>query len=81
MNFIQCKFKSYEGEPDAELGGIAVYKYDHLVGVICGCCGRFIPAKAVRILKEYDFWCDFNEAMIRFHEAAEEWDDNDEEDI
>lgn len=40
MHFEQVKFRTYIGEQDAELGGIAIYKYDNLEGVICGLCGR-----------------------------------------
>jgi hypothetical protein len=78
MRFSQCKFISYNGNTAAELGGIAVYKYDHLIGVICGCCGNWIPEKNCEILEEYDFWVPFGEALVDFHDSAEEWDDEEE---
>ncbi len=76
MEFEQVKFRTYDGEPDAELGGIAVFRYGNLLGVICGCCGSWHPAKNVRILEEYEYWLDFGSAIVAFNEAAEMWPDD-----
>ena len=76
MNFEQIKFRTYGGEPDAELGGIAVYKYDHLIGVICGCCGKWHRAKDVQILEHYEYWLDFGSAIVECNDEAAEWDDD-----
>ena len=75
MSFVQVKFKTVYGEPDAVMGGIAVYKYDHLIGVICGCCGHYHPAKEVFIVKEYEEWLNLGNAIIEINDAAEDWDD------
>lgn len=69
MHFEQVKFRTYIGEPDAELGGIAVYKYDNLEGVICGLCGRWHPAKEVKILKQYRDWVDLSDIIVEFNEV------------
>ena len=76
MEFKQCLFRSLDGEPDAELGGIAVYKYGKLIGVICLCCGRWISAKRAIILAEFPGWINLGDIFISATEMAEEWEDD-----
>lgn len=79
MEFKQCIFKSLDGEPDAELTGIAAYKYNHLIGVICLCCGRWISAKRAIIIDQFDDgWIDIGTPLYRMLEMADEWDDDGE---
>ena len=74
MEFAQVKFRSLHGDPHVELGGIAAYKYDHLVGVICGCCGGWHKAKDVYIIEEYDEWINFGSAIVDIHDD-DEWEE------
>lgn len=81
MEFKQCVFRTYDGEPDAELMGISVYKYGHLIGVICLCCGSWCSAKRVLILDELDGWFNLGDVLFRAVDMAEEWlEECDEED-
>lgn len=79
MTFEQVKFRTFSGEPDAELGGIAAFKYGKLLGVICGCCGRWCSAKEVQILEVYeDLWLDLGAAIVEIHDEAAEWPDEED---
>ena len=79
MEFKQCIFRTYDGEPDAELPGIAVYKYGNLIGVICLCCGSWCSAKRTKILAVLPGWIDLAENFIRTIECADEWDDEEDD--
>jgi hypothetical protein len=79
MEFEQVKFRFCDDKQGAEFGGIAVYKYYELVGVICGCCGLWYPAKDVQILDQYSIWLDISTPIVEFHDAAEELADEDKE--
>lgn len=79
MEFKQCIFRTYNGEPDAELAGISVYRYGKLIGVICLCCGGWNSARRVKILGEAPGWLDLGTYMYRSLEMAEEWDDDDDD--
>jgi hypothetical protein len=78
MEFKQCIFRTYDGEPDAELGGIAVYKFGNLIGVICMCCGGWRSAKRVQILAEFPGWVNIGDVIVAVNEMAEEWIEDDE---
>ena len=79
MEFKQCLFKTFEGEPDADLSGIAVYKYGHLLGVICLCCGKWHSAKHISQITEIEGWIDIGTTLFERLEAALEWIETDEE--
>lgn len=75
MYFEQVKFRTVNNSRDVELGGIAVYKYERLLGVICGCCGSWHRAKDVIIIESYEDWLDLGTAIVEVHDEADEWDD------
>jgi len=79
MEFHQCLFRTYDGEPDAELGGISVYKYGKLIGVICLCCGSWHSAKRVQILAEFPGWVNIGRILEDSVEMADEWEEEDGE--
>lgn len=76
MEFKECIFRTYDGEPDAELGGIAVYKYGKLIGVICLCCGAWNSAKRVNVLQEFPGWVNLGDFLTSAVDMAEEWEDD-----
>ena len=79
MEFEQVRFKTYDSE--AELGGIAVYKYGKPLGIICGCCGSWHSAKRVCVLEHYENWLNIGAYINEMQDAiadAEEWEDEDE---
>lgn len=75
MNYKQCKFKDYAAidNNDGWIGGIAILKtitigeegvtQEKLDGVICGCCGSFIKADEIVIIKYFDDWVDISESL------------------
>ena len=66
MDFKQVRFiapdvDTIESTKDA-LGGIAVYEYDELQYVICGCCGGSFEPDEVKILRVLE-WIPISEAI------------------
>ena len=54
VRFIAPDVDTIESTKD-ELGGIAVYEYDKLKYVICGCCGGYFEPDDVKILRVYEW--------------------------
>lgn len=82
MEFEQCRFISLDGVEDADIGGIAAYKEvgpeRKLLGVICGCCGRWIPRSRVKIMEEYE-WVNIGNVILE-NDESDEWDEEENED-
>ena len=61
MNVRQCKF--YDLESDSIYGGILIDD-----GLICGCCGGFIPKDefrdTIKILSEWDIWTNLSDSIM-----------------
>lgn len=76
MIYKQCKFKDFAAidNNDDWIGGIAILKtitigeegvtQEKLDGVICGCCGSFIEADEIVVIKYFEDWVDISEKII-----------------
>ena len=67
----QVKFRIVNedvGATDEVLGGIGIYEEDeegeHLVNVICGCCGGMFEPEDVEILAVYHSWTDLVDTIL-----------------
>ena len=67
MEYVQVTFTQPTNDyvdPDKVFGGIARYEHNHLIHVICGCCGNVLPPDDVRIVRKFDDWLPISDEII-----------------